>query len=249
MKKIVLGIVFGIGLSLNAFEPGQLTLDSVSNFEDGDAGFSIRHRFYGDVTKAEEFFGLDNGSNTMIGFRYAPLKWLIFETHHTSEGKTYNARVGLAYNSDYLHGQLNVNYFSFQAGGIEARRENIFANVVLQSPLILSHIRLTTNLGYDNYYERSGAGFGIEWNAPNFMPTVLTFTESMSLLFEYYTKHDELENFDREHNAYSFGVKFRTFGHHFELLGSNAIATDPRSMMQGTDSNVIHFGFNINRKF
>lgn len=251
MTKTLLGLITSLVLTsaVSAFEPGQLSLDSVSNFEEGDAGFTIRHRFFGDITKAEDFFGLDNGANTMIGFRYAPIKDLIFETDHTSAGGTYNFRVGYAYKFSYLHTQLNVNYFSFEEGTLEDRRENVFANLVLQTPLLFEHLTLSSNIGYDNYYEKSGAGFGIEVSALNFIPTILTFTESMSILAEYYTKHEDLEAFDRAYNAYAFGIKFRTYGHHFELLGSNSTSTHPRTMMQGTNSNIVHFGFNINRKF
>jgi len=238
-----------LGANLLAFEPGQLSLDSVSNFEKGDAGFSIRHRFFGDITKSEDFFGLDDGANTMLGLRYAPLKNLILEVHHTSQGGEYNGRIGYAHKFEYLHTQLNFNYFSFEEGSLEDRRANLFANAVLQTPVMFEHLTLTANVGYDNYYEKTGAGFGVEVSTQNFLPTMFTFTETMSVLAEYYTKHEDLVGFDRAYNSYAAGIKFRTYGHHFELLGTNSTSTDPRTMMQGTNSDVVHFAFNINRKF
>ena len=251
MKKILFTCsAVLLATNLFGFEPGQLNLDSVENFDEGDTGgFTIRHRFNGDITKSEDFFGLDDGSNTMLSLRYTPLKHLVFEVHHSSLGGEYNARVGYAVKTDYVNTQLNVNAFSFESGNLNERQQNVFANLVLQTPTMFEHLTLTANVGYDNYYEKAGAGLGVELSTQNFMPTILTFTDSMSLLAEYYTKHEDLEGFNRQYNAYAAGVKFRTFGHHFEILATNSIATDPRTMIQGSDSDVVHFAFNINRKF
>ena len=234
--------------SLLAFEPGQLSLDNVSNFEEGDAGFTIRHRFFGKADEADTAFGLDDGANTFLSLRYSPLKDFIFEVHHATLQSENNIRLGYAHKFDYLHTQFNLNYFKFEEGTNEDAK-NFFANAVFQTPLIYDHITLTSNIGYDHYYDKTGAGFGIEVSTQNFMPNVLTFTESMSILAEYYTKHKDLDNFDREYNSYAFGVKFRTYGHHFELLLTNSTAVDPRTMMQGSNTTDLHFAFNINRKF
>lgn len=236
-------------LPLCAFEPGQLSLDSVSNFEAGDAAFGIRHRFFGDITKSEDFFGMDDGANILLSLRYALFKSVVFEVHHTREDREYNARVGFVHKFSWLHTQLNVNYFSFEEPLLAERKENVFVNAALQTPLMFEHLRLTGNVGYDNYYEKAGGGIGIELLSANPFPETLTFTESISLLAEYYTKYEGLENFDRKYNAFAAGFNFRTYGHHFEILTTNANSMDPRTMMQGTDSNVMHFGFNINRKF
>lgn len=236
-------------LPLSAFEPGQLSIDSVSNFEAGDSAFGIRHRFFGDITKSEDFFGMDDGANISLSLRHAVTKHIILEAHHTRENGEYNVRAGFAYPFAFLHTQLNLNYFSFEEPLTLTRKENVFVNGVLQTPLMFNHLRLTGNVGYDNYYEKAGAGVALELLAPNPFPVSLTFTESISLIGEYYTKHDGLEGFDRKYNAYAAGIKFRTYGHHFEILATNATGMEPRTMMQGTDSNVVHFGFNINRKF
>jgi len=238
-----------ISTQLLAFEPGQLSLDSVSNFEDGDAGFSIRHRFLGRADDTGHFFGFDDGANTFLSLRYAPVKEFIFEVHHITDKSENNIRIGYAHKFEYLHTQLNLNYFSFEEGSLAQDRENVFINAVIQTPPIYEHITLTTNIGYDNYYKKSGAGFAIELSTQNFMPNTLTYTESISILGEYYTKHKGLKGFDRKYNSYAFGIKFKTFAHHFELLLTNATALEPRTMMQGTNTSDLHFAFNINRKF
>lgn len=234
---------------LLAFEPGQLSLDTVSNFEAGRSAFAIKHRFYGDVSRSEDFYGMDDGANILLSLRHAPVAFVILELHHTRENGEYNARVGLMHKFAWLHTQLNVNYFSFEEPLLARRQENLFVNAVLQTPLMLEHFRLTGNVGYDHYYEKAGGGIGAELLSANPFPETLTFTESISLLGEYYTKHEGLEGFTRKHNAYALGVNFRTYGHHFEIMLTNAVANEPRTMMQGTDSTVLHFGFGITRKF
>lgn len=247
--KLTLSAALIATLPLCAFEPGQLSLDSVSNFEAGDSAFGIRHRFYGDITKSKDFFGMDDGANIFLSLRHALTNHIILETHHTRENREYSFRIGYAYTFDWLHTQLNLNYFTFEEPLSAKRNDNLFVNTVFQTPLMFDHLRLSANVGYDNYYEKAGAGGAFELLMANPFPESLTFTESISLIGEYYTKYEGLRNFDREYNAFAVGIKFRTFGHHFEILTSNAIAMEPRTMMQGTDSSVMHFGFNINRKF
>lgn len=247
---IIASALFILQGTLQAFEPGQLSLDSVSNFKAGDAGFSIRHRFYGKAKDTDTFYGLDEGANTYLSLRYAIFESLIIKTHHTSN-KSENS-IGLAYvhKFEYLNTQFNANYFSFKESGLSNEdRSNAFVNIVLQSPLLYKHLIITSNLGYDNYYSASGAGLGLEFSTQNFFPKALTFTQSLSFLAEYYTKYDDVQDFKRDHNAYAFGVKFSTYAHHFELLLTNSTGVDARTMYQGTNTNDLHFAFNINRKF
>jgi len=238
-----------LATTLSAFEPGQLSLDTVSNFDQGEGGFTIRHRFLGEADDTDSFAGLDDGANTFLSLRYAILKNFILEAHHITNKSENNIRLGYAHKFSYIHTQLNLNYFQFKEGNLEDKRENVFANLVFQTPLLLKHIILTTNIGYDNYYEKSGAGFGLELSTENFMPEILTYTQNMSILGEYYTKYEDLEGISRKYNAYTAGVKFTTHAHHFELLMTNSTANNPRNMMLGTNTNDVHFAFNINRKF
>lgn len=248
MKKLIF-LPFTLALSLHSFEPGQLSLDSVSNLEAGKSAFGIRHRFYGDITKSEDFFGMDDGGNIMLSLRHALTNYLVLETHHTRENGEYNVALGYAYNGTWVHTQLNYNYYSFEEPLTNARTQSYFINAVIQSSPIFEHLRLSTNIGYDAYYKKAGAGVSTELLFNNPFPVALTFTESISIIAEYYSRHQGLENFNTAYNAYAAGIKFQTFAHHFEILATNATALDPRVMMQGTQSNVVHFGFNINRKF
>lgn len=234
---------------LSAFEPAQLSLDSVSNFEAGDKSFTVRHRFYGQADDLDTFFGMDEGANTFLSLRYAPLKALIFEVHHAREKSEDNIRIGYAHKFKYLNTQFNLNGFQFEEANVKDKRENLFFNAVFQTPLVFKHLRVTSNIGYDGYYDKTGLGIGLELSTQNFIPTTLSFTQTMSILAEYYSKHKNLEGFNKKYNSYAFGLKFGTYGHHFELLFSNSSAADPRTMMQGTNTNDLHFAFNINRKF
>lgn len=251
MNQYVAAMAIGLFLHVNilAFEPGQLSLDSVSDFQQGDAAFSVRHRFYGDITKSEEFFGLDNGANTLLALRYAPFKQLVFGVHHISQLQEYNVRIGWSQRFEWVHTQWNINLFSFKQNRLDDRRYRIFSNVVLQTPRFFKYLRITTNIGYDNYDEKLGAGVGMEVELENFLPDTMTFTQTISLLTEWYSKHAQRSGLTRDNNAFAVGIKFQTYGHHFELLGTNSSATEPRSMMQGSNSKSLHFAFNINRKF
>ena len=80
-------------------------------------------------------------------------------------------------------------------------------------------------------------------------PVGLTFTERVSFVAEYYPRLEEKEGITGKNDAYTAGVKFQTFNHHFEILVSNSTAMDARNLMLGTNSDDVHFGFNINRRF
>lgn len=104
------------------------------------------------------------------------------------------------------------------------------------------------NVGYDAYYEHNTLGLGIDINMKNSI-SWLTFTDNMSLLAEYYPQIDKIDGISGENDSYAFGIKFQTFAHHFEILLTNSTNMDARTMALGTDSEDLHFGFNINRKF
>ena len=119
----------------------------------------------------------------------------------------------------------------------------------LQSNNLLEHLILTSNIGFDGYNEKVGAGFGVDYNFENIFPIGMTFTERMSIVAEYFPRIQEKSGITGKYDAYAVGLKSQTFGHHFEIMLTNSTAMDARNMMLGTNSNDIHFGFNINRKF
>ena len=232
-----------------AYEAGQLSLDVPNVLKKGEGSFSIRHRFFGEASDYEKFLGTDNGGNMHFILKYALIDNLLIGVDHTKDQSGYG--IGLEYAKDLQEwGSVGVRYngFSIEDSLFSDRQKSFFINACYQTPNIQKHVRLTANVGYDAYYEHNTVGFGIDINMNNSF-SWLTFTENLSLLGEYYPQIDKVEDISGENDAYAMGVKFQTFGHHFEILLSNATNMDPRTMALGTNSDDLHFGFNINRKF
>ena len=248
MKKLLL-LVFIALLSEGAmaFEFGQLSLDTPNVLKKGEGSFGIRHRFFGEINDYDKFLGTDNGGNMHFLLKYAVLDNLVLGVDHTRDESAYG--VGLEYSHDFewIKAGVRVNGFRLDKG-LDEYDKSYQAIVSLQTPNYFEHLNFTANVGYDAYYEHQIVGFGADLNAENFI-SFLTFTEKLSLLVEYYPQVDEIEGVSKEYDSYAFGMKYQTYGHHFEIMATNATNMDPRTMSLGTNSDKLHLGFNINRKF
>ena len=250
MKKVLLSVLFIVtfGGSLFGFEAGQLSLDTPNVLNQFEGSFAIRHRFYGEYNDLEKFLGTDDGGNMHFILKFALLDNLVIGVDHTREDSAYGVGVEYAYHLPFIKSSIRANSFVLNKG-FGVYQSSYMLNAAFQTPNIFEHIIATANIGYDAYYQHYIAGVGVDINFMNFIPVVLTYTERIALLFEYYPQVDKVAGASGEYDAYALGVKFQTFGHHFELLATNAISMDPRSLSMGTDSQKLHFGFNINRKF
>ena len=250
MKKI--GLILCMALfseGTMAFEAGQLSLDTPNVLKKDEGSFGIRHRFYGEANDYEKFLGSDDGGNMHFILKYAVLDNLVIGVDHTRDQSAYG--LGIEYAKDLVnYGSVGIrlNGFNINDTNFDDRQKSYFLNFAYQTPNFLDHIRFTANAGYDAYYEHNTLGLGIDINMKNNI-SWLTFTENLSVLAEYYPQIDEVEGVSAEKDSYAFGIKFQTFAHHFELLLSNSTHMDARTMALGTNSDDLHFGFNINRKF
>ncbi len=252
MKKTV-GAAAVLGLilctDLAAFEAGQLSLDTPNVLKKGEGSFGIRHRFFGKADDLEKFLGTDEGGNMHFLLKYAVFDHLVIGLDHTRDQSGYG--IGLAYASElagYGRAGIRFNVFSIDDLNFDNRQNSYFVNTSYQTPVLFNHLRFTVNTGYDAYYEHATLGVGADFSVPNKL-SWLTFTEEVALLAEYYPQVDKVQGISGQEDAYAVGVKFQTFGHHFELLLTNSVNMDPRTMALGTQSSDLHFGFNINRKF
>ena len=250
MKKIVLLTCMALFTEgAMAFEAGQLSLDTPNVLKKSEGSFGIRHRFYGEANDYENFLGMDDGGNMQISLKYAVLDNLVIGVDHTRDQSAYG--FGIEYAKDLVnYGSVGIQLkgFNIDDTTFDERRQSYFLNLAYQTPNFLDHVRFTANAGYDAYYEHNTLGLGIDINMKNNI-SWLTFTENLSLLAEYYPQIDEVDGISGKDDAYAFGIKFQTFKHHFEILLTNASNMDPRTMALGTNSEDLHFGFNINRKF
>lgn len=238
-----------LSTSAMAYEAGGLSLDVPNVLNKDEGSFTIRHRFFGEANDAEKFLGTDDGGNMHFILKYALMDNLLVGIDHTRDQSGYG--IGLEYAKNLQEfGSIGarINAFSIDDALFDNRQNSYFINTSYQTPNIAEHVRLTANVGYDAYYEHAMVGVGIDINMKNTL-SWLTFTENLSLLGEYYPQIDKVEGISGENDTYAMGVKFQTFGHHFEVLLSNATSMDPRTMALGTNNDDLHFGFNINRKF
>jgi len=230
-----------------AFEAGQLSLDTPNVLKQGEGSFGIRHRFYGEIDDLDTFFGTDLGGDMHFMLKYALLDNLVLGVDHTRTQSAYGIGLEYSYDFNWIKAGLRVNGFRLNLGNDQFDK-SYMSNFSLQTANILDHLILTLNTGYDAYNEHQIFGVGADLNANNFL-TFLTFTEKVSIVAEYYPLIDEIEGLTKKYDSFAVGLKFQTYGHHFELMTTNSSNMDPRTMSIGTNSDKLHFGFNINRKF
>jgi hypothetical protein len=252
MKKITLilsSLLFLISQKGMAFEAGQLTLDTPNVLKKNEGSFGIRHRFFGKADDYEKFLGSDDGGNMHFLLKYAVMDNLALSVDHTRSQSAYGVGIEYAKSLEkYGTAGLRLNGYTLDDFNFEDRKQSYFINGSYQSPNFFDHLRLTTNLGYDGYYENTILGFGADMNLKNPIKW-LTFTENLSFLAEYYPTIEDIDGVTGKYDSYAFGFKNQTFGHHFEVLLSNSTNMDPRTMALGSNSKDLHLGFNINRKF
>ena len=249
MKKILsLTTFLLLTQSSMAFEAGQLSLDTPNVLKKNEGSSTIRHRFFGEIGDEQTFFGTDDGGNMHLSLKYALADNLVVGVDHTRDESAYGIGVEYAHDFEWIKAGARVNGFRLHNAKFEKAQKSYMVNGSLQTPNYFDHLILTGNLGYDAFYEHQIAGLGADLNVNNFIP-YLTFTTNISLLAEWYPQIDKVEGVSGKHSSYAYGLKFQTYGHHFELVATNASSMDARTMSLGTNSEDMHLGFNINRKF
>ena len=250
MQKIFIPIaLFFLTQSSFAFEPAQLSLDTPNVLKQGEGSFSIHHRFFGKIDDTEKFLGTDDGGNMNFLLKYALADNLLVGVDHTRDENAYGIGIEYAHDFKWIKIGTKANGFRLNRVGDETLHPySYMLNASFQTPNYFKHLNFTANIGYDGFYEHKIAGLGADLNVNNFMP-FLTFTEKISLLAEYYPQVDKVKGISGKNNSYAYGIKFQTYGHHFELLATNSTNMDARTMSLGTNSDDVHFGFNITRKF
>ena len=249
MKKLILATsILLLSQSSMAFEAGQLSLDTPNVLKKKQGSFNIRHRFYGEIDDAEKFLGTDDGGNMHFVLKYALADNLLIGVDHTRDENAYGVGIEYAHDFEWIKAGVRLNGFRLNHANFEETQKSYMLNASVQTANYFDHLRFTGNLGYDGFYEHNIAGVGADLNINNFIP-YLTFTEQISLLAEYYPQIDKVEGVSGKNDTYAYGVKFQTYGHHFELLATNSSNMDARTMSLGSNSDDVHFGFNISRKF
>ncbi|MCF7793299.1 MAG: DUF5777 family beta-barrel protein [Candidatus Cloacimonetes bacterium] len=250
MKKIFLIFIVFYFSFLSAYDFSMINLINPSGLDAKQAELMIRHRFYGDITDEplDNFLGMDAGANVNLSARYqfirnAELK--LGYSRRKSE-KTLGASYKIEIDDFPIIGQVGLDYFSYEeVSQPETTRRNIFPYFALQNEEVIDRLVATINTGFDGYNERFVLGAGL----------TVRILDNMSLLFEYYpvldrdSASDELAFYLGEEDAYSFAIKFDTYGHQFTFLLSNTDNIGIRRCSLGAEKDsYLHLGFNIQRR-
>ncbi len=230
------------GLIFSYEKYAMLNLSVPSDLEERQMQFSIAHRFYGVATEKplETFFGMHGGANPGLGVHVVVAKGIGISGAYVFNSPLKAYSLGIQYKIPFpawlFQFQIEGEYFSFEQA-INCRKSHMFFQMVSRIEPLFNRFTPVFNLGYDGYNEKLGLGLGAD----------IQITENMHFIGEYYPIIDsELEN--RE-NSFAVGIKVLTYGHQFHLLLGNSYGLGNRSLMQGTDSNDLHFGFTIHRFF
>ena len=144
-----------------------------------------------------------------------------------------------------VEAQMDVAWFSFTELGLTERRNNFLLLLSARNGYQNKYAAFTLNLGYDGYYERVFSGAALH----------LKLNEDAAFVAEYWPVWDrdtappELRARMGKYDAYAFGIKVGTWGHHFIFSLSNSWQNHPATMSLGTDSRDLFLGFNIQRRF
>lgn len=249
MKAVLLAAMLCVALPLVAYQDAGFTVFSPSSLSSGESELSIFHRFQGAVDEDvwNTLFGLNAGANVALGYRRAFPYDLEAKASYTRSKKRVELGVSWSPSLENIpvDAQLDVAWFSFAELGIEERRNNFLALLSARNEYQSQHATLTLNLGYDGYYERFFSGAALH----------VKLSEDTALVGEYYPVWDresappQLRARMGDRDAYAFGVKFGTWGHHFIISLSNSWQNHPATMSLGTNSSDLFLGFNIQRRF
>ncbi|MDP2172835.1 MAG: DUF5777 family beta-barrel protein [Candidatus Cloacimonadaceae bacterium] len=250
MKTKILLLLFLCSAPLLAFQDNCFTLFTPSSLSKGETEVNINHRFYGAIDDDvwNSLFGINGGANVGIGFRNNIMYRIEAKASYTRSKN--RVELGASWRptpaSAPVAGQIDIAWFSFKQSGMDERGNNFLVLVSAQNNIWAERGILTLNAGYDLYYERFISGVALHGK----------ITDSVALIGEYYPVWDrnsapaEMQTHLGERDAYAFGIKLDTYGHHFMFSVSNATQNHPATMSLGTDdSGDLYFGFNIQRRF
>jgi hypothetical protein len=253
IKYLLAALVLCIQTNAISADFMMMNLYSPTSLKPGYLNFSVRHRFYGDITEEplKNFFGMDAGANIRLGLRYQPLRNFEISTSYTRSRK--EKTVGISYTLLWVTfpilTRLNAEYFSYEDIGLKEETRSSFAGyIAIQNRPVLERIVGTLNIGYDGYHERFVSGVGM---AIVLLRDMGVF-EQISLVGEYYPVMDRENSEDSyigPEDGFAFGIKMDTYGHRFLILLTNTDELHLRRVSLGVPEQAHwRIGFNIERR-
>lgn len=239
-------------LALSAYPLGMTNVKLPSALNPGALEFDFQHRFMGSVLDSplETFFGLDIGSNTLLGLKYTIMPGLELGLSRTSYHAEYDADLSCSrfFPKLWLQARAGVEGFTYKPDTL--RRWSVFPNVTLASGPLLERVIPSLTAGYDVDAGRMGVGAGL---MVIFLKNVGRF-EEIALLGEFYPYLGGQPLIPEERITGSFvaGIGGSTYGHQFMLTVSNSSGLGARSLEAGVrrftgDAFPLSVGFSIRR--
>lgn len=249
MRKLI--VFFALApLTLFAYELGMLEMEVPTPLEQFNLQFFLDHRF-GDATDRPfgTFFGFYSGINALQELKFIPIKGLEIGANRRSRQSewTLGASYSLRVPKIYLRGRLGAEFFSYQDITQPERPMNFFFSATLQSEPILKRVKPILTIGYDLYNQKLGSGAGLS----AIIFTNVWYFEEIALLGEYYPVFGRSAErpWLGDYNVWIAGLGFSTPGHQFLFSVGNTFDEGARRLMLGSDSEGLHIGLAIKRKF
>ena len=236
-------LVMALSLAASGYERSQLNLDvPYAGMPKGSFELSLNHRFYGDAFEDSfgDFFGMDNGANVSVSFRYFVLDEVDFCFSHTRVRKEYTSGAGWSrlLGGPGLEAYIFAGYTSIEPVPDQDREDGFVSIVTLSAGPFGGKFIPIASYAYDGYLDRSGSGFGLE----------IMVSDRLSLTGEYFTVTSR-EDSDLPEEAFSFGARYSTWAHQFLLGFSNSQGVGIRDMLTGAANNDLSVAFTVKRLF
>jgi hypothetical protein len=246
---------------LPAFKAMQIAnLQSTKIADKGDLYLIVAHRFGPFSEGVDEFFGLD-GANTKIQFAYSFWDGVQFSLSRDSFEKTYSGstKIRLAKQSSVFPLNL-VAYGSTDIASAKNLTGPTFKDRVSITAQLLASRRINKNLSFliaptfvrqNNLQKYKGTG---DLNLNQFILGVggrLKVSKRMSINVDYALNLNRHEK-SIFSNPLTLGIDIETGGHVFQLVFTNARASNDSGFLTRTEGESlknIAFGFNIVRVF
>jgi len=228
--------------------------------------FTVSHRFLGTVdTGIDEFFGLDQSSNTRLGLAYGVTNDLTVGIGRSSRNKVYDTFLKyriLEQRSNQFPATVTLlgatqimtrPWTDTQEAATKTSHRMSYVSQVLIAHRLTENISLqiSPTLIHRNLVEES-----VESNTAGALGLALRWqiTETTTIQSEYYRRltRDPLE-LRTVYDVFGIAIDFSTAKHAFQLQFTNNVDLTEADFLSNTQddffSNGIHFGFHIARKF
>ena len=238
MRKIIFLFIISLfwGLPSFGFEKPYPSLITPSQLDAQLWMTTFSHRFYGalDNEPLENWFGMDGGSNTKMGIRYALLNEIDIQVSRTSKRKSFE---GILRYTQMIQPNIPI----MVAGLIDSYKdpstqEQLTASAAMAGinfSMLNDRLQLSSLLLYDNEIEKTGFGFGGSYQ----------MTPDYHLYLEGYPTPFVSGN----KISYSWGIRYHTFGHRFLAYVANNTEHSVRHQMNGVEKSTPYLGFKITR--